>query len=265
MTRRPSEPSRQPIAPEASQPPRVRFGRSFHVALHYRVLAAVDLGSDAASLFGGYDDPPPPWAGDLSSEMVAAGPTALPLQFAPLLAADVGGLLAQLPRLGLPTELGARFTDALGAEQRLYAERWTRETGPAEARVEEVQPKLTEPLVRARERLWTRAQVPAPPLIVLDAPAMGPHGRGTSAAGRRYAVVSLAEPTDHAFCQIFHEEVHAVSDREIRVHGDRDTRGGSAGFVHHQHIEQHAIEVGAEVIDAAAPDFADAYRRWRGR
>ncbi len=70
--------------------------------------------------------------------------------------------------------------------------------------------------------------------------------------------VSLDESWAHVLCQIFHEEVHPISDRELGPLARRDTRGDE-----HLLIEANAIDRGEEIIRRVLPEALAAYQRWR--
>ena len=89
----------------------------------------------------------------------------------------------------------------------------------------------------------------------------------------RQVAVALDRPVEHVICQVFHEEVHPVTDPAVLAHagagdhgyGSRDTREGSRGFALHQLLEFAAVETGQAIIDARAPKLRAAYARWRAR
>lgn len=235
----------------------IGFERRFVTALVYHVLSKLDLGRDAANL---YDrrGATLAWASGLEDAYLAAGPERLELQFAGLAFEGLDELLAHVSRRGTP--LWARFRAALEAERAQFEADFRAREADERALVEAVARELSPPLARLRRSLW--APLEAPPLVVFHAPALGLHGRGDPRGSRHLVAVSLAQPTEHLLCQIFHEAVHPVSDRELRGLAGRDTRAGAPGSELHRRIEAHAVSRGAEVIAAAMPELVPSYERW---
>ncbi|MCA9708564.1 MAG: hypothetical protein KDK70_22130 [Myxococcales bacterium] len=247
----------------------IRLRRAPEAALGYHVLAHLPLRRDAASLFDA-GLPARSWVEPLH-RAYAAAPGRLVVQALGLRHAD-GGLdaLADDPPAGLRDDAGRRllacFLEAVEHERPAFMAAWEADAARAEARRAEVEAVLVEPLAVLRGALWEQ-QGPAPPLTVLDCPALGPCGRGGATPHERRVAVSLAAPVEHLLCQIFHEEVHPVTDPVVRegLPEIQDTRAGSAGHAVHAALEAAAIEVGEAVILARAPRWADAYARWRAR
>lgn len=223
----------------------IRVERVFHVELCYRVLAHLDLGKDAASLFD-RSLPRRPWTRPLV-EAYARDPRRLRAQFWALHTADEGALRGVLTRD--ETELARRFQEALDAE----APRLPWPTPP-------IEPTFTQTLQTLREALYDPAA--PPPLRVLDCRSLGRHGRAVTRQGERVVAVSLGEPPEHALCQLFHEEVHPISDKDLTHAKGRDTRAGSPGHAAHRALEAHAVAVGREVVMRAAPEWLEAYEAW---
>lgn len=248
----------------------IRLRRAPEAALCYHVLAHLPLEHDAASLF---DEtlPPRPWVDTLWSAYAAA-PGRLVVQGLGLYYPE-GGIeaLVDAPPPGLRDDAGRRLLDAFvlatAHERESFMRGWDATTTLAEATMAEVSARVIEPLTRLRRALWEQ-QGPAPPLTVLDCPALGRAGRGGGTPSERRVAVSLSAPVEHLLCQILHEEVHPVTDPAVLggpVGAAQDTRRGSAGHATHAALEHAAIEVGEALILARAPQWAEAYARWRAR
>lgn len=235
----------------------IRFERRWVTSLVYHVLSKLDLEGDAADLHDPSESTPA-WASALLQAYLHAGPERLELQFAGLAFEDLGSLLQHARRVGTP--LWARFQDALEAESEGFEAPYRAQEAEHQARIEVVAAELSPALVRLRQSLWSPRE--APPLTVLHAPALGPHGRGYPRHAQHRVAVSLAQPMEHVLCQIFHEEVHPVSDRELPGLAGRDTRAGAPGVQLHRRLEAHAVQRGAEVIAQAMPELLASYRRW---
>lgn len=233
--------------------------RRLDTARAFEVLARIDLGADAANL---HDDtlPEPSWGSRLLRAYRAA-PGRLILHGLPL--RDDWTMLASRLRNEPPGGL----TDPAGrALATTFAEALD-DLAELPISFAEDRPELVEPLTRLRAALWERQGSP-PPLRILDVPALGSHGRAIEQRGMRVVATSLGEPFEHVLCQIFHEEVHALSDPLVRAgreHEPRDTAPSSPAFALHRDLEHAAIEVGQAIIDARAPELAPAYRAWRRR
>jgi len=217
--------------------------------LWYHVLSHVNLGRDAANLWVPHRAPPW-WVEDVE----------LPLhpmaQFEPLFCSDFEHLEQQCGTLAMGFSLEAV---AVAAE-------WTADEPAARhARFEtEVVPELRQ----ARVALWGGQ---APPLAVLDVPALRGHARAaTRADGTRVVATSLAEPSEHLLCQVLHEEMHPHTDPIVLqalgpTLSQRETQVGTAGWVLHQALETAAIEGGRQIIARVLPHRIEAYARWCAR
>lgn len=240
------------------------------VALAYHVLAHLDLGRDAASLFDPRL-PDRPWCRRMLQAYFAA-PGRLVMHALPLLHSDD---LEEVLREGAPQRLrdaddralARLFAEAMDAEREGFLSAFEASAADDASRVEAVQQGIGSELGCLRRALWER-QGEAPPLRVYDCRALGLAGRGASTTQGRAVAVSLAAPVEHILCQVLHEEVHAITDPAVRMGmggHPRDTRAGSPGHAIHQALEQAAIEVGAALIEARAPAWSAAYGRWRDR
>ncbi len=247
----------------------IHWQRAAEPALLFHVLAHLDLGHDAASLF---DEtlPERPWAAALR-EAYAAAPGRLQLHALGLWHRAGIESLREAPPAGLRDPAGRRLLigvlDAMASERAAFMRSWEVSASEAEARRAQVAARLTEPLGVLRQALWEPHGDP-PALTVLDCPALDLAGRATSDAHGHIIAVNLAAPIDHLLCQIFHEEVHPVTDPIVRdsMAGDaQDTRVGTPGHALHVAIEHAAIVVGEAVIEARAPAWREAYTRWRAR
>ncbi len=255
----------------------VTFEGRLHAALHAHVLSHLDLGADAASLFDS-SLPAKPWVPALL-EAYRRAPGRLAIQFLPLHTADlaeVTELLRRGPPAGLRDDAGRllleRLGDAMEAELPGFEEDWHAAAEEAAARRERLAGELREPLRHLREKLWARVTRSAPPLRVLDCPALGSRARGMGldrgADHLRVVAASLHGPWQQVLCRIFHEEVHPVSDpaawAPFAAAGQaRDTRAGTAGHRVHVAVERAAVELGAQVVAEHAPELMGAYCEWR--
>lgn len=226
----------------------IAFLRRRPAALLYHVLAHLDLGRDAASLFD-RTLPRRAWVDDLRAAYAAA-PGRLVVHAIALAHDDP---IAVLRRDG--GELATRLADAMEAEDPRYE--------PAFA---DVPHHLLEPLEVLRAALHERIGEP-PPLTILDCPALRLAGRAASRDGTRVVAVSLAQDPGHVLCQTIHEEIHAVTDPVIRsgFAVAQDTRVDAPGFALHRELERAAIEVGDALIAARMPQWSEAYAKWRKR
>jgi hypothetical protein len=240
------------------------------VALAYHVLAHLDLGRDAASLFDPRL-PERPWREPLHRAYLDA-PGRLTVHALPL--TDPEGLddvLRRTPPASLADGPGRTlakwFADAMQAQHSRFEATLEMTAELDRARRREVRDRIASDLHSLRAALWER-QGPAPPLRIYDCPSLGPAGRAASTREGRAVAVSLAEPIGHVLCQIIHEEIHAVTDPVVRASAGpqpRDTRVGAPGHEVHEALEHAAIEVGEALIAARAPRWSQAYRRWRAR
>jgi hypothetical protein len=249
----------------------IAWERAAEPALLFHVLARLPLGRDAASSFDP-TLPPRAWVDGLMAAYAAApgrlGAHAIGLwhRQQPELAA-----LRESPPPGLRDRAGRellqRLLDAMDHEREGFLLGWNARADQAEHRRTEVAARITEPLDMLRHALWEQHGAP-PPLTVLDCPALQLAGRGASDRHGRVVAVSLGAPVEHVLCQILHEEVHPVTDPIIRgttPAATQDTRAGTPGHALHGALEHAAIEVGEALIEARAPEWSEAYARWRGR
>lgn len=249
----------------------IRWARELEPALVFHVLAHLDLGRDAASI---YDEtlPERAWVAGLR-EAYAAAPGRLQVHAVGLRHRDREGLagLREAPPPGLRDAAGRRLLagllEAMASEREAFTSAWAATEREAEARRTEVAARIEEPLDRLRRALWEQHGAP-PPLTVLDCPALGLAGRGAGDDRGHVVTVSLGAPVDHVLCQILHEEIHPVTDpvvRESMSATPQDTRAGTAGHALHAALEHAAIEVGEALIQARAPEWTTAYSHWRNR
>lgn len=247
----------------------IRWARELEPALVFHVLAHLDLGRDAASI---YDEtlPEHAWVAGLR-EAYAAAPGRLQAQAVGLRHCEGLAGLRETPPPGLRDDAGRRLLehllDAMASEREAFVDAWSACAAEAEARRVAVAAQIAEPLDVLRRALWEQRGEPSS-LTVLDCPALGLAGRGASDSRGRIVAVSLAAPIEHLLCQILHEEIHPVTDpviRETMPSTPQDTRSGTAGHALHAALEHAAIEVGEALILARAPEWSAAYARWRGR
>lgn len=247
----------------------VRWAREVEPALVFHVLAHLDLGRDAASIF---DEtlPERAWVAELR-EAYGKAPGRLQVHAVGLRHREgLEGLRGE-PPAGLRDAAGRRLIErlleAMEREREGFVAGWIASGSEAEARMREVADRIGAPLDVLRRALWEQLGEP-PPLTVLDCPALGLAGRGTGDRSGRVVAVSLAAPIDHLLCQILHEEIHPVTDpvvREAMPAASQDTRTGTPGRALHAALEHAAIEVGEALILARAPEHFAAYARWRDR
>lgn len=242
----------------------IRFERWPIAAVAYHVLAHLDLGRDAASL---YDDtlPTKPWTPALLAAYAAARGR-LAVHGAPLWYGErlVARLREGVPAMLRDTEgraLASAFADAIEAEAPDYLLAFERD----ETSLADVATSLAAPLSRLRAALWERVGA-APPLVVVHCPALGKRARAGTQADARIVATDCAQPIEWLACQVLHEEIHAITDDAVLAGRDaraRDTRAGMPGFALHDELERAAIEVGDALVQARAPEWAQAYARWR--
>ena len=249
--------------------PAIRLVCAPSAALAYHVLAHLDLGSDAASLFDPRL-PPRPWQAGLLRAYRAA-PGRLRLHALPLVhPEDLEQVLRESPQTvgdGPGRTLALAFADAMQQERSAFLEQLAAEMSTQATRHRAVRDAIGEELERLRAALWEQ-QGESPSLHIYDCPALRAAGRGTSTPEGRAVAVSLAESIEHVLCQVLHEEIHAVTDAVVwSAMGERvrDTRVGAPGHAVHEALEHAAVEVGEALIAARAPRWSDAYHRWRRR
>lgn len=247
----------------------IRWAREVEPALVFHVLAHLDLGRDAASI---YDEtlPEREWVEGLR-EAYAAAAGRLQVHAVGLRFREGIDGLREMPPPGLRDAAGRRLLerliDAMSSEREAFVEAWVASEAEAEVRRAEVVAEIAEPLAVLRRALWEQ-RGEAPALTVLDCPALGLAGRGANDPLGRVVAVSLAVPAEHILCQILHEEIHPVTDpviRETMPSTAQDTRAGTTGYALHAALEHAAVEVGEALIQARAPEWSDAYTRWRCR
>lgn len=235
----------------------IGFERSASAALLYHVLAHLDLGRDAASLFD-RSLPMRPWADDLR---VAYGNARgrLVVHAIALVHDDPIAVLRDDPPPALRDDAGRVLATCLADAMEAEAQRYV----PAFA---EPPTQLLEPLAVLRSALYERVGAP-PPLAILDCPALRLAGRAATRDGTRVVAVSLAQDPGHILCQTIHEEIHAVTDPVVRAGSTlgQDTRASSPGYALHRELERAAIEVGDALVAARAPQWSPVYARWRAR
>lgn len=220
--------------------------RPLRAWVHYHVLAHLDLGADAANIFDGSTAP---WARDLRTAYGLA-PDRLHLQHTPMT-----GRSSADPRLA------SAFDVALRACWPAVESAW--QTDRPEDRHERFHIEVAPALDACRRMAWGGHP---PPILIWDVPALGRHGRAAHKGAQRIVATSLAEPSEHVFCQILHEEMHPISDPIVADMfgglGTRDTRAGSGGYAIHHALEVAAVEAGRQIVEQAAPQLRAAYGRW---
>jgi len=236
----------------------VEVRRAEGTARLFAVLAAVDLGPDAAALGG--ERSTAPWAHAIARAWSEA-PGRLALQALGLVHLDVNALFGALgdPPPALRDEPGRRLCEAVIEGLRHI---------PAPSGFGALAPTVIEQLEVLREQLWAPQGLRPPRLVLLDVPALGRHARAATVDGERRIATSLAMPAEHVLMQVFHEEMHPVTDPVVLAEAgasgdDRDTRPGTQGFALHQRLEQTAVDATAAFLSARAPDHLPAFERWR--
>jgi hypothetical protein len=241
-----------PARRSATSAPRVIVERRSGPVALFAALAGMDLGADAASTF----DPARGSDPELTEAYLAA-PGRLAVQALGLVHLDRAGLEAALRHP--PRELGDPAGRRLCA---LLLERLPVDP-PGNRRAEVVGSWLPARLEPLRSRLWAERGA-APPLRVLDVPALGRHGRGTVVDGEHRVAVSLDQDDEHLLMQILHEEVHPVTDPFVlaELPGARDTRRGEAGYEVHAALEATAVAATEALLGVQAPSLLPAFQRW---
>lgn len=249
----------------------IRVARSEAAGIVYEVLAHVDLGPDAASLF----DPRRParaWAGRLRDAYDRAAGRLFVHAIG--LKAESTDALVHTLREGAPglgdregRELGAAIADAIEDLRAEFRARFLADAEAFERRRDAFLRDAAPVLARLRAALVETTGAPPSSLTVLDCPALGGNGRATAVAGERVVAVSLGTPHPHPLLQVLHEEIHPITDPVFATEQARarDTREGTPGHAMHRALELAAIEVGDALVAARAPELADAYRAWRAR
>lgn len=243
-------------------PPIVTIERSAIAEAGYRVLAALDLGRDAANL---YVPPPaevapvPAWVPALRAALRANPRDALVLQGWPLRAPSLASLR------------DPPVTPALAQAWRAAAASVPTEAsslGDVPALDGSLGPILTDLLAA----LWAPLGAHAPSICrVLDCAPLGPHGRATTSGNTFVVATSLSESGEHPLMQILHEAAHPVTDGAVlaRLGADaaaaRHTEMGADGFAIHQALEAAAVAYAGAVLEARRPSLVPAYRAWCSR
>ena len=249
----------------------VRVARWEAPALAAHVLAHLDLGSDAASTFDP-SLPEQPWVAPLLAAYRRA-PGQLLIQVLGLRHTRVESLIDELrfdPPAGLSDPLGRALAQRFAAA----LEHEAGHSAPIASPPTET-PSLTDALkslAALRQALWAPQGRSAPPLVILDAPALGRHGRATQLGRERRVAVSLAEPAEHVLCQVLHEEMHPITDpvvlqerRQRGATGARSTRTTDPGFGVHAELEAVAVHATEAFLEARSPEWLPAFERWRAR
>lgn len=234
-------------APPRDEPETVRVVRAEGPALLFATLAQVDVGPDVAAVGPGGSDAP--WARRIAAAWGEGD--RLGVQMLGLVHERVHDLLQAL-RGG--DALWQAVADGMEALRPGFAPTWTAST------------PWVEELQRLRAALYAPTGRKAPPLVVLDVPALGRKGRATAHRGVRRVATSLSEPADHVLMQIFHEEIHPVTDpvvlSELGDAPSRDTRPGTEGFAVHQQLEATAVAASRAFLTARAPEHVEAFEAW---
>ena len=243
----------------------IRVDRRLHAELHYHILAHLNLGQDAANLY----DPgrSAGWVDELTT-LYQAAEGRLALQWLPLITPDLPGLLGALDHHEIKSldhqnghALMARMAQITRALMITAGPRFRAVAKERRARTQVVMTAIHDPLTRWREALWGILDRAPPPLKILDVIALGRHGRAANRAGEKVIATSLHMPPNHVLCQVFHEDVHGVSDR-FNDTAERDTRLESDGFKAHRQLEDAAVELGRRVIQAVDPSRLSIYKAW---
>lgn len=228
--------------------------RAEGAAALYRALARMDLGADAANTYAGGE------VDRALTDAYRAAPGRLAAQALALLHPERAAVLRALeaPLAALADPAGRALCAVLHA--RVLAAAPEPDDAARRADVQAWLPARLEPL---RARLWAERGA-APPLLVLDAPALGRHGRGAVVDGEHRVAVSLAEGDEHVLMQVLHEEVHPVTDPYVLAEhpGPRDTHRDGPGFAAHRALEQTALAATQLLLESHAPALVPAFVRW---
>ncbi|MGC4118989.1 MAG: hypothetical protein QM765_31355 [Myxococcales bacterium] len=241
--------------------------------LVYRVLSAMDLPNDAASIFCGQTKP---WSKKLEEAYLAA-PGRLLVHGVGLITEDLAGLLALLRgerltdlRDGAGKALANLLGDILEAESATCRPAWDAEAGARDRRRDALAPWLPQ-LDAVFAALW-KDSPSAPTTLIHDCPSLvtreGTHGRSMLWKGRLHLALGLGGPIEQVLCQLIHEATHVATDPPIRAKhaGQRqDTQVASAAFSLHRELERAAVELGDRLVAERAPRLKKAYDLWRRR
>lgn len=236
--------------------------------LHYRVLSHLDFGEDRANLYDSSLEERP-WVEPLERAYLASEHSDL-VQVLPLLAlGDARRVATPESALSLLRDRGS--SDRLaGALRKAYrSEIESRDAGldsGSSRRLREVRATLNgirQRLRALRAKLWSEADRPAPPLRIVDAPALEApgcwsRGRACSRGGVRLVAVCTDVPVRRVLVQILHEEIHPVTDPVV-------PNDESVGTDCTRAREQTAVDVGAALLEAVDPDLVETYDAWRRR
>ncbi|MEM1350274.1 MAG: hypothetical protein AAGI01_17070, partial [Myxococcota bacterium] len=117
----------------------------------------------------------------------------------------------------------------------------------------------------------------SPMLYIIDSPALSAadgawtHGRALSRAGLSMIAVSLDVPQAHALLQIFHEEIHRVTEPLVlkrldeRVVRDQGAEMTEPEVNVHALLEEVAVAHGEALIHMVAPELSATFADWRAR
>lgn len=245
-----------PVSTRGSTPV-VHLGRSEVVDRGYAVLAAVDLGRDAANLYDA-----------ASSRAQAAAPAIERLRGA-LLAHPGDALVLQ----GWPLRAATLATLAAPPVAPALATAWAGAVATHGSPASDPPERVTaafDRLPALLAALWAPLGPAAPGTCrVLDCPPLGRHGRAL-AHGDAFVVATSASAGLgwHPLMQVFHEAAHPVTDAPVLARlgsgaaAARRTAAGSAGFEVHRALESTAVAYGTTVIEGHAPDLLPAWQAW---
>ena len=253
----------------------VRFSRREAPSLCFHVLAHLDLGADAASLHNA-ELGAKPWVAELQAAYAAA-PGRLAVHACALPHAFIDDWLEALrdaPPRSLQDDPGQRLISALiaaaEAERTAFLEGWTQQKVDGMQRAASIGASLSGSLQRLREQLYEPSGRIAPPLLVLDVPALGRHARATTLGGERVVATSLGEAPGHVLMQVFHEEMHPITDPIVLAENgvdaaSRSTAVSQEGFAVHQLLEQTAVGATEAFLQARAPSLMHDFETWKQR
>jgi hypothetical protein len=237
-------------------------------SLVFGLLAAVDLGRDAANTFA-RSVGTAAWSADIARRWAEA-PGRISLIGVLLRHREVDALHHALgsPPASLSDPAGRALCHALATlihSQRADFARGWELTAPRRAERLHAAAAILPTLQRWRRHLYA-AQGAPPPLLLLDVPALGRHGRATTLDGRRVVALDLGQPAEHVLLQAFHEEVHPVTDPVVLAElpaGSRDTRPGQPGWEVHQELERVAVASMHALLTVHDSTWLPALERWR--
>jgi hypothetical protein len=241
----------------------IAIERSEVADLVYGVLAHLDLGDDAASLFDARLVASG-WVPELRDAYLGA-PDRVAMHGWGLWYRQVAELEAALAVTRVSAAERRLVAGAQTAFSALRASNHARFVADAQAHAQrrtQFERDAVPCLSRLREALYERIGSP-PALRVIDCPALAGNGRATEVAGERVVAVSLADPL--ALVQVLHEEIHPVTDGLVGEIDEPSTQAGSPGFSAHMAMEYAAIDVGEDLVAVHAPELAEAYGQWRAR